>query len=94
MIQSEYIHNDRILSSIYTDAVKKYMAKAEHQLCFDVICQYVHRKLHHKKQDAYTNSLAIVKEVCQKVGENFDGCVEYYAPNAKCYRDIYFAIYN
>jgi len=94
MVESNYIHADKILSSIYTDAVNKYMRKAEHLLCFDEICQYVHRKLHHKKQDAYTNSLPLVKEVCMKVGENFEGCVEYYAPNAKCYRDIYFAIFH
>jgi hypothetical protein len=94
MVESNYIHADRVLSSIYADAVGKFMSKAENQLCFDEICEYVHRKLQHRKQDGYTHSLAIVKEVCKKVGENFDGCVEYYAPNAKCYRDIYFAIYN
>ena len=36
----------------------------------------------------------IVKEVCQKIGEDFWAAIEYEAPQANNYRDIYFAIYE
>lgn len=93
-INSSYIHDDRVLSSIYSDAVTKYMSIAENQLCFNDICQYVFKKLIKKKQSTYEHSIMIVKEISQSIGEDFWLSIEYYAPNAKNYRDIYFAIYE
>lgn len=93
-INSSYIHDDRVLSSIYSDAVTKFMCIAENQLCFSEICQYVYKKIIQKKQSTYEHSIMIVKEVCQRIGEDFWLSIEYYAPNAKNYRDIYFAIYE
>jgi len=93
-INSEYIHQDSILKSIYVDAVNKFMSKAANQVCFSEVCQYVYRKLVQKKQSVYEHSIMIVKEVCQKIGEDFAAGVEYNAPNANNYRDIYFSIYG
>lgn len=93
-INSAYIHQDSILKSIYVDAVNKYMSKADKQVCFSEVCEYVYRKLVQKKQSVYEHSIMIVKEVCQKIGEDFWNAVEYNAPKAKNYRDIYFAIYE
>lgn len=93
-INSAYIHQDRILESIYIDAVNKYMSKAAEQVCFNEVCQYVYRKLVQKKQSVYDHSIMIIKEVCQKIGEDFWAAIEYQAPQATNYRDIYFAIYE
>ena len=93
-IHSSYIHQDSILQGIYVDAVQKYMSKAANQVCFIEVCQYVHKKLIQKKQSAYCHSLMIVKEVCQKIGEDFYAGVEYEAPQAKNYRDVYYMIYG
>lgn len=93
-INSAYIHKDKILKSIYADAVKKYMGKAAKQVCFSEVCEYVYRKLVQKKQSIYEHSIMIVKEVCQKIGEDFFAAIEYKAPQATNYRDIYFAIYE
>jgi 4-alpha-glucanotransferase len=93
-INSAYIHQDSILESIYIDAVNKYMSKASEQVCFSEVCQYVYRKLVQKKQSVYDHSIMIVKEVCQKIGEDFTAGVQYNAPDAKNYRDIYFSIYG
>lgn len=93
-INSSYIHNDRILESIYIDAVKKYMSKAEEQVCFNEVCKYVYTKLVQKKQSVYDHSIMVVKEVCQKIGEDFWSAIEYVAPQAKNYRDIYYLIYE
>jgi hypothetical protein len=92
-INSNYIYQDEILSRIYVDAVKKFMPIAERQMCFKDICDYIGRKLHQRKQCHYSHSLAVIKEVCQKVNEDFNQAVEYIAPNATCYRDIYYQIY-
>lgn len=93
-INSSYIHQDNILKGIYVDAVNKYMSKASKQVCFNEVCQYVYRKLVQKKQSVYDHSLMIVKEVCQKIGEDFTAGVEFNYPSAKNYRDIYYAIYE
>ena len=93
-INSAYIHQDGILESIYIDAVNKFMSNAASQICFNDVCQYVYKKLIQKKQSVYDHSIMIVKEVCQKIGEDFNDGVEYNAPNAKNYRDIYFSIYK
>jgi hypothetical protein len=93
-INSTYIHQDKILQSIYVDAVNKYMSKAKNQICFNDVCQYVYKKLVQKKQSVYDHSINIVKEVCQKIGEDFEAGVNYHSPNAKNYRDIYFSIYE
>lgn len=93
-INSNYIHEDPILAKIYFDAVNKYMSKAAEQVCFNEVCEYVYRKLVQKKQSVYENSIMIVKEVYQKIGEDFWAAIEYIAPQATNYRDIYFAIYE
>lgn len=93
-INSAYIHQDSTLESIYVDAVNKYMGKAAEQVCFNDVCKYVYRKLVQKKQSVYDHSIMIVKEVCQKIGEDFWAAIEYEAPQATNYRDIYFAIYE
>ena len=93
-INSNYIYENSILNSIYIDAVNKYMDKASTQICFIQICEYVYRKLAQKKQSIYDHSIMIVKEVCQKVGEDFDSAISHYAPNSTNYRDIYFQIYE
>ncbi len=93
-INSTYIHEDNILQRIYLNAVNKFMRKAENQICFYEVCQYVYKKLAQKKQSVYEHSIMIVKEVCQKIGEDFNAGIEYHAPNAKNYRDIYFSIYE
>ena len=93
-INSTYIHEDSILKGIYVDAVNKYMSKAEYKVCFNEMCQYVFRKLVQKRQPVYEHSIMIVKEVCQKIGEDFWAAIEYEAPQANNYRDIYFAIYE
>ena len=93
-INSTYIHQDSILESIYVDTVNKYMSKAANQVCFSEVCRYVYRKLVQKKQSVYDHSIMVVKEVCQKIGEDFTAGVEYNAPDAKNYRDIYFSIYG
>lgn len=94
VINSTYIHQDIILESIYTDAVNKYMSKAEKQVCFSEVYQYVYKKLVQKKQSVYDHSIMIVKEFCQKIGDDFGAGVKYNAPQAKNYRDIYFSIYE
>jgi hypothetical protein len=93
LIDSNYIHEDDILSRIYEDSVKKFMKRAEFEICFMDICDYVYRKLSQKKQSVYDHSIYIVKEVCQKIGEDFYASVEHYCENPKNYRDIYFSIY-
>ncbi len=92
-LDSEFIHEDVILHKIYVDAVNKFFDEASKRIVFMELCDYVYRKLTQKKQCCYSNVLFIVKEVCQKIGESFSNGVEHYAPDAKCYRDIYFAIY-
>lgn len=93
-INSSYIHNNLILQKIYFDAVKKYMPIAAEQICFNELSEYVYRKLIQKKQCTYEHSIMIVKEVCQKIGEDFWMAIEYKAPEATNYRDIYFSLYN
>ena len=92
-IDGTYIHDDKILSGIYFDAVKKFMKKAENEIVFNDLCNYVYKKLVQKKQDVYSHSLHIVKEVCQKIGEDFYNGVDFYAPNSKNYQDIYFELF-
>ena len=93
-LNSSYIHENKILESIYTDAVNMYIGKASEQICFNDVCQYVYKKLAQKRQSVYDHSIMIVKEVCQKIGEDFWAAIEYKAPQATNYRDIYFAIYE
>lgn len=94
VIDSSYIHENSILKSIYLDAVNKYISKAAKQVCFNDVCKYVYKKLIHKKQSVYEHSIMIVKEVCQKIGEDFYNAIEYKAPQATNYRDVYYAIYE
>jgi len=93
-INSEYIHQEKILASIYADAVKKFMPIAENQTCFNELCEYVYKKLRQRKQCVYEHSIMIVKEVCQRIDEDFWNAIEYNSPEAKNYRDIYFSIYQ
>lgn len=93
-INSAYIYKDRILQSIYVDAVQKFMSIASEQICFSEICEYVYKKLIQKKQSVYDHSIMIVKEVCQKIDIDFWAAIEYFAPQATNYRDIYFSLYN
>lgn len=93
-LDSNYIHFNPILRRIYLDAVNKYMERASDEICFSYVCEYVYKKLVQRKQCVYENSLPIVKEVCQAIGEDYYAGVEYNAPEATNYRDIYFAIYE
>jgi hypothetical protein len=65
MLDSLYIHDNLILQKIYFEAVKKFMKRSETEICFIDICNYVYKKLVQRKQDVYSHSLHIVKEVCQ-----------------------------
>ena len=93
-IDSSYIHEDCILSRIYEDCVKKFMQRASVEICFMDVCLYIYKKLRQRKQSAYEHSIFIVKEVCQKLGDDFYAAIEHYCPDAKCYRDIYYSIYE
>ena len=70
------------------------MADSENNIVFFEVCEYVARRLAQRKQCLYSHALCVVKEVCQRIGEDFEAGVEYYAPSAKCHRDVYFDIYN
>lgn len=93
-LNSAYIHEDNILKSIYIDAVNNFIKEASSNITFNDLCSYVFRKLIQKKQSPYDHSIMIVKEVCQKIGEDFFSAIEHLCPNAKTYRDIYFSIYK
>lgn len=92
-LDSSYIHEDKVLQKIYVDASNKFFAKAENEICFSDVCEYVYKKLSHKKQCVYSHSLMIVNEVCKRIGESFEDSISFYAPDAKSYRDIYYSIY-
>ena len=91
--ESDYIYEDQILLRIYNDAVCKFMPMAENNIVFSDLCAYIAKKLQQRKQCVYSNALAIVQEVCKRIGEDFDSGINFYAPNAKNQRDVYFAIY-
>ena len=94
IFDSNYIHDDKVLEKIYSDAVKKFFCRAENEIIFYEVCDYVYRKLIQKKQDTYSHSLHIVKEVCQRVGEDFYAAIEHTAPNANVYKDVWHEIFN
>lgn len=93
-LNSGYIHDNKVLCSIYNDAVNKFLKNAEKEICFNEVCKYVFKKLIQRKQSVYDHSIMIVKEVCQKIGEDFWMGAGQYCPNAKNYRDIYISIYE
>jgi len=91
---SDYIHKNEILRKIYEDAVNKFFDKAAEQIVFYELADYVARKLKQRRQFIYDHAIPIVKEVCQKIGEDFNGNIEHCAPGAQNYRDVYYLIYE
>jgi len=89
-----YIHSDSILNGIYERATNKFMKDAGKRIVFFDLADYIKQQLVWKKQDVYYHGLPLLKEVCRKIGENFELSIEYSAPNAKCYRDVFFEIFN
>ena len=92
-LESGYIYDDKVLFRIYLEASERFFAKAENEICFSEVCEYVHKKLIQRKQCVYSHSLMIVNEVCKRIGESFEDSVSFYAPDAKSYRDLYYSIY-
>lgn len=92
IIESNYIHQDAILSSIYDRAAAKFMKAAGQRVVFGELAEYVAKQLSWKKQCLYTHCLPVLKEVCQRIGESFENGCAFACPDAKCYRDLYYAI--
>ena len=92
IIESNYIHQDAILSSIYVRAVVKFMKPANQRVVFVEVAEYIAQQLSWKKQCLYTHSLPLLKEVCQRIGEDFQAGCEFACANPKNYRDLYYAI--
>lgn len=44
--------------------------------------------------EVYKHSIFLLKEIYQKIGEDFYASIEYAATSALCYRDIYYSIYE
>lgn len=84
--------NNAIITSIYDRAVNKFFAKAADSVVFIEVAEYIKKQLNWKKQCEYTYSLPLLKEVCDRIAEDFQNGCEHYAPNATNYRDLYYSI--
>ncbi len=91
---TNYIHSDPILEGIYNRSVKKFFDLANNQIVFKDLADYIKNQIKWKKQDLYLHGLPLLKEVCDKISEDFDNGCEFYEPNAINYRDIYFAVFD
>lgn len=92
IIESNYIHQDVILSAIYKRASDKFMKAAGERVVFGEVAEYIAKQLSWKKQCCYTHSLPLLQEVCHRIGEDFLAGCEFACANPKNYRDLYFAI--
>ena len=91
---SNYIHQDNVLKLIYERAVAKFFDEAGERVVFNDLADYIKRQLIWKKQDIYTHGLPLLKEVCNKISENFDNGCEFACPDARNYRDVYFNVFE
>lgn len=91
---SNYIHQDAVLEGIYKRSVKKFFDEAGDRIVFNDLVDYIKSQLQWKKQDVYTHGLPLLKEVCNKISEDFDAGCEFACPNAKTYRDVYFNVFE
>ena len=70
------------------------MEKANDRVVFYELVSYIKQQLTWKKQSVYKHGLPLLKEVCERIAEDFNNAVEFAAPNAKSYRDVYTEIFE
>lgn len=94
MPETSYIHSDPILAAIYVRAVNKFMASAGKSIVFFDLAEYIEKQLVWRKQSVYKHGFPILREVCDRIGEDFNAGCEFAAPNANCFRDVYFEVFS
>ena len=94
MEDTNYIHSDSVLKGIYERACAKFFIDAGLRVVFTDLADYIKAQIYWKKQSLYLHGLAILKEVCARLSEDFDNGCENAAPDATCYRDVYFEVFN
>lgn len=92
--ESNYIHEDPVLKDIYDRAVGKFMKKAGESIVFFELADYIGKQISWKKQSIYYHGLPILREVCQRIAEDFQAGCDYVCPDPTCYRDLYFAVFE
>lgn len=94
MKDTNYIHSDNVLHGIYERACNKFFAVAGESVVFPDLADYIKSQIYWKKQSLFEHGLALLKEVCMRIAEDFDNGCENAAPDATCYRDVYFEVFN
>lgn len=89
--QKHRIENDEIITRIVERARNKFFAKSETEIVLYDILDYLKEQLSWKKQSAYEWLLAVMMEVCERVGENFEEL--FYDSDPKNYREAFDEIY-
>jgi hypothetical protein len=89
--QKHRIENDDIITAIVERARNKFFARSENEIVIYEMLDYVKAQLSWKKQSAYKWLLAIMMEVCERVGENFEILFDDCEP--KNYREAFDEIY-
>lgn len=94
LADTSYIHCDEVLSGIYKRAYNRFMEAASESVVFSELADYIKAQVYWKKQSLFEHGLPLLYEVCSRIAEDFNNGCEFAAPDAECYRDVYFEVFN
>ena len=66
------IYTNEIINNIVNDGIKKFDPIVNERICLYEIPEWVSKKLKQRKQDSYKWFLAVVKDIADRIGEDFE----------------------